>query len=440
MFGLFKKNADDDINLSESQSDKDDKLHDKAILESLDKSQAIIEFSPDGTILKANQNFLSAVGYSLFDIEGKHHRIFCGEQYARSAEYNQLWQKLARGEYISGKFQRFKADGSEMWLEASYNPVFDSNGRVEKVIKFASDITADVQKATQDDGVLQALNRSTAVIEFDTSGTILNANDNFVSAVGYSLDQIKGKHHRIFCSKELSSSSEYQNFWQDLSRGVFKNGLYERVDASGNKMWLEATYNPIYDSDGKIVKIIKFASDVTERVKQDIAASEAVYSTSIKNEQVSKQAEEVLNNMVTLVGSIAGDIKTAASEVNELNTESEKITAIVDTILSIAEQTNLLALNAAIEAARAGEQGRGFAVVADEVRNLAKRTGDSITEITNVVQKNKSLANQVAASIGQTQAKTNESEEMIQQVSTVINEISQAVDQVVDAVEQRARI
>ncbi len=204
-------------------------------------------------------------------------------------------------------------------------------------------------------------------------------------------------------------------------------------------MWLEASYNPVRDSFGNIKKVIKFASDVTQRIIQQQEATDAVYTTSIETEQVSEQANQTLAEMIDLVNSISTEIKQASEEVAELNTESEKINSIVDTILAIAEQTNLLALNAAIEAARAGEQGRGFAVVADEVRNLAKRTSDSIAEITDVVQRNRTLATQVTQSITSTQEKTAQSEEMIEQVSTVIKEISQAVQHVVQSVESRAQ-
>lgn len=435
----FLKNESSNNNPITTNEEINRLKHESAIYEALLKSSAIIEFKPDGTILDANQNFLKAMGYELDQIKGKHHRIFCLPEYANSKEYSALWSSLATGSFFADTICRVTADGSIVWLEASYNPVKDESGKVKSVIKLATDVTASVLESTHQNQLISALNYSSAVIEFDLTGHILTANDNFTHVMKYNLDQLIGKHHRIFCVPTYASSAEYERFWQDLRNGHFKSGLIERIDSKGNTLWLEATYNPVKNTNGEVCRVVKMASDVTERVNADKEATEAVYATSTETEQISEHAKETIQRMLKLIESIASIVDEASVEVVSLNAESDKINAIVDTILSIAEQTNLLALNAAIEAARAGEQGRGFAVVAEEVRNLAKRTSDSIAEITGVVQSNSALSTKVSESILSTKEKTKEAEVNIEQVSQVFDEISQAVQHVVSAVERKSQ-
>jgi len=406
------------------------------ILESLKKSVGFIEFTPDGIILDANENFLNAVGYRLDEVKGNHHRIFCDNTYTQSHEYSQFWQRLASGQSLSDRFLRFTKNGAPLWLEASYNAVKDDDGRISSVVKIASDITEFVEKSNIQNGVLQALDRSTATIAFELDGTILEANDNFLNATGYSLSDIQGKHHKILCPPELVSSSEYKQFWATLNRGEFMQGLFERRDARGNVLWLEASYNPITDDDGKLIRVIKFATDVTERVANIRNASEAVHSTVTETEQVSEQGKEVLNQSVSIMDEITNNIEVVARDIAAINEQSDKIANIVSTITGIADQTNLLALNAAIEAARAGEQGRGFAVVADEVKLLAERTSTSTAEISKVVKNNTSLSSSLSENIIETQSQAKSGTELITQVDGIFVEINQGMKGVAAAVDK----
>lgn len=422
--GFFFKNTTIKEPPSPQQLEANKSQH---ILNSLKNSLAFIEFTPDGTILDANTNFLAAVGYTIDEIKGKHHSIFCDKSYTQSQDYSHFWQQLALGHSISDRFLRFTKNGTPLWLEASYNAVKGDDGKIESVVKIASDITEFVEKSNVQNGILNALDSSMATISFELNGTIIEANENFLSTTGYNLTDIQGRNHKMFCSSELSSSLEYKQFWTKLNNGEYVQGLFERKDARGNVIWLEASYNPIFDEDGKLIRVVKFASDVTERITNIKNASEAVHSTVTETEQVSEQGKAVLTKSVSIMGEITENIEIVAKDISAINEQSDKISNIVNTISAIADQTNLLALNAAIEAARAGEQGRGFAVVADEVRELAARTSTSTTEISDVVKNNASLSLALAKNIIETQQKAESGTELISQVDGIFIEINQGM-------------
>lgn len=406
------------------------------ILESLKDSVAFIEFTPDGTIVDANDNFLNAVGYSISEIKGKHHRIFCEPSYTKTNEYLSFWKNLAAGRSLTDRFLRFGKSGTPIWLEASYNAVRDESGSIQSVVKIASEITEFVEKSNIQEGILAALDRSSAIISFELDGTIIEANDNFLAATGYSLDTIKGQHHRMFCPDNITNSRDYTDFWNQLNRGTYVQGLFERKDSNGNVLWLEASYNPIKDANDNLVRIIKFATDVTERVTNIKNASNAVHSTVDATEQVSAEGKEVLDHSVGIMDDVTKNVEVVANDINAINEQSDKISNIVSTISSIADQTNLLALNAAIEAARAGEQGRGFAVVADEVRQLAARTSASTAEISEVVKNNAALSAVLSKNILETQEKAQEGKGFVSEVNTIFGKINQGMTGVIAAVDR----
>ena len=236
-----------------------------AQLAALHKSQAVIEFDLDGKILTANGNFLGAMGYSLAEVQGQHHRMFVDPAEASSAEYREFWAKLKRGEFQAAEFKRVAKGGREIWIEASYNPILDRNGKPCKVVKFATDITEKKINAMDSAGKVMAIGRSQAVIEFKLDGTIITANDNFLGAMGYSLAEVAGQHHRIFMPAADRDGSAYREFWAGLNRGEFQAGEFKRIAKGGKEVWILATYNPILDEKGKPFKIVKFATEVTQQ-------------------------------------------------------------------------------------------------------------------------------------------------------------------------------
>lgn len=407
------------------------------LLEAIDRSMAVIEFDLDGVVLRANDNFLKTMGYQLEQVLGRAHRQFCSPQFARSSQYTELWARLKNGQFESGTFERVNSKGEPIWLEASYNPIKDAAGRITKVVKYAMDVTARVQKESETAAKLQAIDRAMAMIEFDLDGSILTANQNFLNRMGYTLAELKGKHHRLFCTAELADSSAYQDFWRRLNQGEFFHGQFERVDKAGRTVWLEANYNPVYDAGGRLCKVVKFASDVTERVEQHEqnarSASEA-YHISVETRKVAEQGTQVIQQAASEMREIAANIEQSSTLIAQLGERSEQITAIVNTIRAIADQTNLLALNAAIEAARAGEQGRGFAVVADEVRQLAARTSGSTAEISTMIGLIQSETRQAIKSMDGTRDRAAEGVDLANQAGTVILQIRDGASNAVQAV------
>ncbi|QXE11261.1 PAS domain S-box protein [Pseudomonas sp. AN-B15] len=407
------------------------------LLEAINRSMAVIEFDLDGVVLKANDNFLKTMGYRAEQVIGQPHRLFCTPEFGRSAQYTELWSRLKNGQFQSGTFERINSQGQPIWLEANYNPIKDASGRVVKVVKFAMNVTTKVQQESEANAKLQAIDRAMAVIEFDLDGGILTANQNFLTRMGYTLAELKGKHHRLFCRAELVNSSAYEDFWRRLNQGELFQGQFERVDKRGQSIWLEANYNPVYDAAGRLCKVVKFATDVTARVEQhehDARSASAAYHISVETRKVAEQGTQVIQQAASEMREIADDIAQSSTLIAQLGERSEQITAIVNTIRAIADQTNLLALNAAIEAARAGDQGRGFAVVADEVRQLAARTSGSTAEISNMIGLIQSETRQAIKSMEGTRGRAAQGVELADQAGSVILQIRDGASEAVQAV------
>ncbi|WP_240539971.1 methyl-accepting chemotaxis protein [Salinarimonas soli] len=375
----------------------------------INKSQAVIHFDMTGTILDANDNFLAAVGYERADVVGQHHSMFLDPEEAKGWDYANFWQRLNRGEFESGEFRRRGRGGRELWLQASYNPIFDANGKPFKVVKYAIDVTAERLRAADFAGQIDAINKSQAVIHFDMDGTILQANENFLDAMGYRAQEVIGQPHQMFVDRQTSASREYQEFWQKLRRGEFHSAVYKRSGKNGREVFIQATYNPIFDMNGKPFKVVKYATDITGNMAARTAAIEAadqtlhnVQAVAAAAEQMSASVREITVNMgrsKEAVDQIHGHTVNADKSTLELQQAAESMDGVVQLITKIAEQINLLALNATIESARAGEAGKGFAIVANEVKNLANQTTSATSRISEQITAMQSVSTEVVKTL-----------------------------------------
>lgn len=364
----------------------------KNMLDAISRSQAVIEFDLKGNILTANKNFCAALGYELTEIVGKHHRIFCDNTLATSRAYDEFWASLARGEFQAKEYRRVRKDGSVIWIEASYNPVFRS-GKPYKVIKIATDITAKKIKAVDDAGKLEALSRSQATIEFLPDGTIITANPNFCATVNYDLKEIEGKHHRMFCDPAYAASTDYANFWPRLASGEFISDEFVRYGKNGKEIWIQAAYNPVVDDAGNVVKVVKFATDVTPRMSAISALAGALRSLAEGDlvqrldtsfvpsmEKLRADFNEVVGKLQATMQTIAHNASTIASGSGEIRIAADQLSQRTEQQAASLEETAAaleeITTTVADASQRAGEAGK----LVLRTREHAEHSGDVVQQ------------------------------------------------------------
>ncbi|TDV42304.1 methyl-accepting chemotaxis sensory transducer with Pas/Pac sensor [Pseudomonas graminis] len=405
----------------------------------LDLETVSVSLDAAGVILQVNALFEKELGFTRAELSGRTLRELSPSELHGDVHQRRALDAIAQGKHYSGTLRLCSRDGRHVWLRTMVMPFTGASGRAEQIVLYSSVLTRTIEASRENEALVGAVMRSTAVIEFSLDGIVVTANQNFLSAMGYTLPQIQGQHHRIFCLPSDAESGEYEQFWHTLRQGAYVTGRFCRVDKLGKEVWLEASYNPIVDANGKLYKIAKLATVITDQVTRERAVSETAsmaHGTSVQTNASAQQGREVIQNTVTTLNTLSALMQDAAHGIEALNTQSQAIGTIVKTIGSIADQTNLLALNAAIEAARAGEQGRGFAVVADEVRNLALRTTKATGEIVEVVKNNELLASNAVTMIGKSRQQAEAALDLASEADEVIKDIQQGANSVVAAVEQ----
>lgn len=411
----------------------------QTVQDELREEMLFIELTADGRVSSMNNLCAQATGFKIEEIKGKTLESLLNPKSLKKSDTQNMLGAIKAHRHWHGAISFLNTKSQEIWVRGIIQPVEDTQGNVKHIAFYMAEQTRNITYSNELRDMIAALHRSSAVIEFNLDGTIIKANDNFLQGMGYTLDQIVGKHHRIFCTKEEANSEEYKNFWRQLAQGQLASGRYKRIDSKGNDVWLEASYNPIRDDSGKLYKVVKFATVITEQMQREFAISEAAnvaFTISQETGEQARKGKDVLDATVKAMNELTAQMKNASLGIKELEEQSQKVADLVKSISGIADQTNLLALNAAIEAARAGDQGRGFAVVADEVRQLASRTSSTTEEIVNVVVENRKLTENAVHLIEAGQEKAREALDYSTQSGSAISEIQSGADKVVNAIGQ----
>ncbi|MBE8593889.1 PAS domain-containing protein [Pseudomonas sp. MAFF 301449] len=424
--------------LKKDLQDRDDELFQlRQLVTQYDRGMLSICLDADMRLTAVNEDFARALGYSCEQLQGRLLSEIVPPYVRDLPCFHDFNAAVARSEPVSDDYRFLRSDGSLAWINLTWCPVKGRDGQLSQIQGYGIEVSRAIEQAKENEAFINALIRSTAVIQFKLDGTVVTANTQFLDAMGYTLDQIVGKKHSLFCTAQEAASSGYAAFWQTLNRGEFVASRFKRVDSRGNEVWLEATYNPVHDAEGKLCKVVKFASVVTDQVLRESevkAAAGVAYEVSLQTDVTAERGAAVVQNTVQTMQNIALQMQSATGSIEALGKQSLLISAIVQTIGGIAAQTNLLALNAAIEAARAGEQGRGFAVVADEVRQLASRTSTATEEIVSVVQQNQRLADEAITEMFSSREQAEQGLTLANQAGAVITEIQGGAKQVVNAV------
>ena len=398
----------------------------KGVVAAIHRSQAVIEFSLDGVILTANQPFLSTMGYALEEVRGRHHRMFVDAQVRNAPEYEQFWARLKRGDFETGQYRRLAKDGRDVWLQASYNPILNGKGRPLKVVKIAADITAQKLQMADLGGQIAAIDKAQAVVEFGLDGTILNANANFLDAMGYSLSEVQGRHHSIFMAPAERAGDAYRLFWEKLRRGEYDAGQYRRLGKGGREVWIQASYNPILDPQGKPFKVVKYATDVTGQVN----AAEMMRATVGQTLRIVEAARDNDLTGRVAVDGLVGDVKELAAGVNQL---IETLTAVVGAVREASGETLAAASEIATGsndlAIRTEQQASSLeqtAATTEELAASVKSTAQSSRQAVDLAEQ----ANSMAVKGGGIAREAVEAMERIEQASRKISDITSVIDEI----------
>jgi methyl-accepting chemotaxis protein len=399
----------------------------RGYLDAINRAQAVIEFSMEGKVIHANENFLNAMGYRLEEIQGQHHSMFVDADYRQSIDYRQFWERLGRGEVEAGEYKRIAKGGKEVWLQASYNPILDDNKKAIKVVKYATMITESKLRNADFEGQIAAISKSQAVIEFSPDGKILHANENFLKVVGYNQDEVRGQHHSMFVDTVYRQSSDYRMFWEKLARGEYDQAQYKRIAKGGREVWIQASYNPILDMNGKVFKVVKYATDVTDQVNAAQVLQNAVQSTQ---KIVSAAEANDLTGRVPLQG-MSGEIETLCRGVNSLlDTMSTIVSGIMESSASIGTAAREIAMGNADLSQRTEEQASSL-----------EETAASMEELTVTVRQNADnakQANQLAASASDVAVKGGKVVSDVVVTMGGINDASRKISDIIGVIDEIA--